>query len=121
MSSVLSPSGLSKPDSSDTGATFYAMIAAAIQMLNDHDHNKAAGGSPIVKTQSILSAAWASQGSGQYRQTVTLPGALTFDTIAMQFRTSAGVQVHPTIEKVSSTSYYIYTNDSTLTYTALYT
>ncbi len=121
MATTLSPSGLSKPASPDTGATFWAALAAVIQALNDHTHSNA-DSSPIVKTQAISGASWgADLGGGKYRQTITLSGSLLYDSINISFRDGSGYIVYPTVEKVSSTSYYVYSNNSALAMTAIYT
>lgn len=117
--------GFKKPKNPDTGAIFWPALEFDIQQLNDHSHN-GVDSAPIVKTQSILASAWGSDlGGGKYRQLVTLPNTLTvvltFDAISIEMRLSTGDVIHPTIEKVSSTTYYVYTNDNSQTYTAVYT
>lgn len=116
---------IQKPADGDTGATFWDLLEALFDAFDNHTHNgtnsaQLTASSFTPTTQSISSASWASQGSGTYRQTVTLPGALTFDAISIEMRTSAGVVIYPTIEKVTSTSYYVYVNDNTLNLTAVY-
>lgn len=119
MSTTLSPSGLKKPASPDTGATFWTDLANAIQRLNDHTHS-GADSSLLAKTQSIPSGSWSAYGSG-YRQLVTLASGLLVSSISIQIRDASGHMVYPTIEKVSSNTYYVYTNDNTQNWTAVYT
>jgi len=111
--------GYKKPQDNDTGLTFWDDLEFNIDRMDGHTHD-GVDSAPLAKTQTISSGSWSSLGNGSYRQLVTLPGSLTFDTIAIEMRLSTGHVVHPTIEKVSSTTYYVYTNDNTLTYTAVY-
>jgi hypothetical protein len=117
--------GFVKPQNGDKGSTFFPALADNVQKTNDHTHNgtdSAKLSGPVsanVATQSVPSGSWADQGNGTYRQLVTL-SSLQYDNINISFKTSAGHQVYPTVEKVSATTYYVYTNDNTLTYTAVY-
>jgi hypothetical protein len=122
MASTLSPSSLRKPANPDTGATFWDDVAAAIQRLNDHTHS-GADSTLLGKTQDILAASWgADLGGGKYRQTVTLAAGLNYDNISIQIRLKTlGHVIYPTIEKINTTSYYCYTNDNSLDFTAVYT
>lgn len=119
--------GYKLPENGDRGATFFPDLAADIQQLNDHNHDGTDSAllsiqAVTLTTQLILAAAWVATTGGTYRQLVTLPGSLQYDAISMEFRhTASKHSVHPTIEYVSATTYYIYTNDNTLGVTALYT
>jgi hypothetical protein len=121
MSIPLSPSGLNLPQNPDTGATFWADLEAAIQLLNDHTHS-GSDSSSLAKSQNILAAGWgADLGGGTRKQTVVLPGALVFDTITMEFRLASTREIiYPRVEKVSATTYDIYTNDPSLQLVAVY-
>lgn len=120
MSTTLSPSGLKKPANPDTGVTFWDQLAAAIQTLNDHTHS-GTDSSLLGTRQTISSGSWGSDlGGGSYRQLITLPGSFLYDNISIQIRDASGHVASPTIEKVSATTYYVYTNDNTLTWTAVY-
>jgi hypothetical protein len=125
MSSTLTY-GYKLPANGDRGSTFFPDLAADIQQLNDHNHNGTNSAqltiqSIAVTTQAIASGSWAATSGGTYKQTVTLPGTLTYDAISMEFRiTSSKHIIYPTIEKVSSTTYDIYTNDNTIGVTAIY-
>lgn len=126
MSTTLSY-GYKLPQDGDRGSTFFPDLEADIQQLNDHNHNGTNSAQLTIQavaitTQAISSASWVAQGGGTFKQTVTLPGTLTYDAIAMQFRiTSSKHIIYPTIEKVSGTTYDIYVNDNSIGVTALYT
>lgn len=125
MSSVLSY-GYKLPSTGDRGATFFPDLEDDITQLNDHDHNGTNSAlltisAIAITTQAIASGSWAATSGGTYKQTVTLPGSLTYDAISMEFRLTTGKHIiFPTIEKVSSTSYDIYINDNTQGVTAIY-
>lgn len=118
--------GFKKPQTGDKGSVFFPALEDNIQQLNDHSHNGSnsqlltASASTAV-TQSISSASWSHQGGGTYRQTVTMPGVITFDTHAIELRNSAtNRKLFLDVEKVTSNTYYVYVNDNTLNLTALY-
>ncbi len=84
----------------------------------------------LTKTVSdISSASWVAVAgkSGTYRKSVTLPAGALFSTgVAMHFyinkalHAQDGAQVLPVIEKITDSTYYIYTNDNSLAYKVHY-
>lgn len=124
--------GFVKPATGDKGSVFWPALEGNIQQTNDHAHNgtdshllSASASRAIVQT--VSSASWGSDlGGGTYRQLVTLPvsitgGSGTFDDFSIQLRdSSTGEVIYGRIVKVSSTTYYIYVNDNTLTLKAIY-
>ena len=76
-------------------------------------------------TQTLLAAGWIVAGSG-YKQTVTLPGVLVFDSVLMKFKLSKagdtydGAIMHPTVIKIAASQYDIYVNDNTIDVLAVY-
>ena len=114
--------GYKLPANPDTGDQFFPAMEFNIQRLNDHTHN-GVNSAPIASTQqSVLAASWAAApiGGGLYRQLVTMPVGFSYDTTNIWFKISTGEFVYPTVERVSASTYYIYTNDNTLTYVANY-
>lgn len=119
--------GYKKPVNPDTGDTWFPAMEANIQQLNDHNHDGtnsafiATQPSQLPTTQAVSSVNWgATLGGGLYRQLITMPGTLTFDTKVITMRTSAGIIVYAQIEKVSSNTFYVYTNDNTQNFVAYY-
>lgn len=117
--------GFKKPENGDKGGVFFPALSANMQLLNDHTHNGSdsarlttAGATALTSTAAA--ASWSATSGGTYRQTITLPAGLSYDTVAITARLSTGEIVHPTIEKVSSTQYRVYTNDNSKTYTMVY-
>lgn len=114
--------GYKLPANPDTGDTFFPAMEFNITRLNSHNHD-GSNSSPLGSvTQSILAAAWAAApiGGGLYRQLVTIPGTLSYDTCEIWFKLSTGEVVYPSVERVSASTYYVYTNDNTLSYVANY-
>lgn len=111
--------GLVKPSTGETGSTFFPILENNIQYASDILSNSVA----------LSSASWGSDlGGGSYRQLVTIPSALTaspksftFETLDIMVRTSAGQVVYATIEKVSSTTFYVYSNDNTVDLNVIFT
>jgi hypothetical protein len=66
-----------------------------------------------------LAASWNSLGSGNYKQTITLPSALEYDDVTLTFRDASGYVVYPTVVKVATTQYDVFVNDNTLELTVL--
>lgn len=117
--------GFKKPQTNDKGPVVFPAMEANIQQVNDHDHDGANSKqlSAIAvagQAVSVLAANWVAVGDGQYRQQVTLPAGFDFDKVYISFRLASGDYVYPTILKVSATQYWVYTNDNSLTYTAVY-
>lgn len=112
--------GYLKPELDDTGDVWMTAMETNIQAFNDHTHNGTNSAIIPVTTQAISSGSWVATSGGTYRQLVTLPGALLFDGLSIEMRLSTGHVVYPTIEKVSSTTYYVYINDNSLSLTAVY-
>lgn len=110
--------GLVKPANLDRGATWFPQLAANVQYQSD-----------ILSNSSVIAAAgWGSDlGGGNYRQIVTIPTILTvspksftFDTLGIEIRTAAGVKCAAKVEKISATTFYVYTNDNTVDLVAIY-
>lgn len=114
--------GYFKPGNSDTGDIFFPNMAANMQALNDHNHDGVTSQLLYSKTQSIVSASWSAApiGGGVYRQLITVPTGYSYDIASIWFKLSTGEIVYPSVERVSSTTFYVYVNDNTLNITAFY-
>lgn len=114
--------GYKKPANADTGDVFFPAMADNIQLLNDHNHDGVTSKPLSSVSQSILSANWVAApiGGGVYRQLITVPTGLSFDIAEVWFKLSTGQVLYPSVERVTSTTYYIYSNDNSLNVTAFY-
>lgn len=117
--------GLKRPQTRDTGSALFTALEDNITQLDGHTHNGTnsallSTAAVAMVTQTIAAGSFVDQGGGRYRQTITLPGALTLSVCTVMFKTSLGHLVQLTMELVSSTSYYVYTNDNSASYTAMY-
>lgn len=118
--------GYLKPQTGDAGSIWFPALEQDLIQLNEHDHdgiNSAplATGAVLSTNQAILASNWVSVGGGTFRQAITLPAGLIWGMMWVNFLLAAsGNQVYPVVEKISSTSYYVYTNNNTLDYTAVY-
>jgi len=111
--------GFKKPQAPDKGPVVFPAMEDNIQKLNDHTHDgsnssKITTASIESTKQTILAAAWVSLGGGNYRQLINLAPGFDFDTCVMSFRDPSGSYIHPSVERVSDTTAYIYTNDNTI-------
>lgn len=119
--------GYKLPEAGDRGTLFYDAMEGNITRFNGHTHN-GTDSPPLTAqsisgvTQAISSASWATYGGpiGFYRQLVTVPAGFDYDIVGISFRLSTGELIFPTVERVSDTQYYVYTNDNTLNYVAVY-
>ena len=117
--------GYKKPQTGDQGASLFTALEDNITRLDGHDHDgvdsaKLTSSSITTITQTIASGSWVSTSQGNYRQLVTLPGTLVYSEINIAMKNSSGHIVFQTIEAVSSTTYYVFTNDNATSFTAVY-
>lgn len=113
--------GYKKPSAPAYGDTVFPAMEENIQLMNDHTHNGTNGALIANTAQSVSSADWGSDlGGGTYRQLLTVPTGFAYDTARMQVRRSTGEAVFPTIERASSTTFYLYTNNNSISYTINY-
>lgn len=121
--------GYKLPQTGDYGSVFFPALEDDITQLNNHTHNgidSAILSSTSVNptSDSILAVNWSATSGGTYRQLVTTPPSISFDSYGMAFRITngadIGVEIHPTILKVSNTTYYVYVNDNTINLNVLY-
>ena len=117
--------GYKKPEDGDRGSTLFTALEDNIQRLNDHTHN-GTNSAPLTAASlqgvpaTALAVNWVAFGpTGHYRQLLTLPAGFNFDTVHISVR-CADDYVYPTIERVSATTFYIYTIDNTLPFTVVY-
>jgi len=120
--------GYKLPETNDWGSIFFPALVFDISRLNDHNHDGAnsaalSAGSLSVSTGAILSTGWGSVlTNGGYKQAITLPGLFTYDGRNISFRkATTGEILYLQTEKISSNSYYVYSNDNTLNATIIYT
>lgn len=117
--------GFRKPQDGDKGSTFWDDLENDIQQTNDHSHNGTNSAKLIASaTESIVNdvfaANWAVNGY-TYRQTLTVPSGVSFDKMNVIFRGATnGRQAFLQTEKLSATQYYVYCNDNTKSFKAVY-
>lgn len=110
-----------KPQNPDTGDVWFPAMETNIQLLNDHNHDGVTSQFLASTSQSIVAASWLVFGAGGlYRQLLTVPVGMSYDSCEIWVLRSSGERVYATLERVSSTTFYLYTNDNTMNYTVLY-
>lgn len=118
--------GYQNPENGDKGSVWFAALNADIVQLNSHSHNGSdsslINAANIAKgTVAISSASWVADGTGRYKQVVTVPSGFNMDDYLIQVRfTSSGDIVYPTISKTTTTTFTIYTVDNTANFTAIF-
>lgn len=94
---------------------WFVSLEDNITRLNSHTHDgvnssKITSSSVNSVKQTVLAGAFSLVGT-QYRATVTMPGTLDFDNYVIVIKDpTTKDQVYLSVEKVTSTSFYIYTN-----------
>lgn len=109
--------------------SFWSALENNINLSNTHKHDGTDGEQIAPKDlakqiTNILSANWIAVSGGTYKQTVSVPSGYLVDTTSMKFYITAGgqagQQVHPSVRKITSTTFDVYTNDNTSSYTVVY-
>lgn len=112
-------------DESEGGTGWFDALSDNILLDDAHSHN----GTDSVRLTSVSMDAYttttgtswgASIGDGIYRMTITMPTGRDFAKYDIAFKTSAGQRVYLDYLYVSSSSFYVYTNDNTADYTVLF-
>lgn len=121
--------GFKLPDDGDRGVAFFPALEFDIQQLNDHNHDgvnsaQLTGQSIITVTSTLAAAGWVVATGGLYRQLVTmLPGTL-FDNYSFAFQITNGLNIGKrpqlNVEKVSASTFYVYSNDNTIDLRVIY-
>lgn len=111
--------GFVKPVTGDLGSSFFPALEGDIQKLNDHTHDgsntaRIPASSVTCVVQSLTAQVWSSTGTnGLYRTLVTVPAAFTdASSVQISVRDSLGEPMYLKVEFVTTTTFYIYTNDS---------
>ena len=108
--------GFKLPETGDFGDVWFPAIEDNIQQLNDHTHNgtdseKIPSASVEANKVTILAAAFADQGDGYWRATVSLPAGTDYDKLQIIARDpTTGEAVYLRHTKLSTTQAYVYTN-----------
>lgn len=107
--------------------SFFDELESNITLSNSHEHSGIDGEKIKAKNLSkgsgaILSASWSavSGQAGTYRQLVTVPTGYTVDLAQIKISDASGNPLLLSIEKASSTTYYVYINDNSLSLTVVY-
>lgn len=118
--------GFINPQNGDKGSTWFPAMNSNIVQLNNHNHDGVTSApitaSYITKgTVTVSSGSWVSDGTGRFRQDVTVPSGFNMDDYTIQVRLqSNGYIIHPSFEKLTTNTFRIYSLDNTLTYLVVF-
>ena len=121
--------GLKKPETGDKGTTFFPALEDNITQLDAHTHDgvtspKLPSSSVNAVSQTVASGTFADQGNGVYRSLVTMPALLNFDTSIINFEINSGSDIgarfHPTVVRVTDTTFYVYMNSGSTDIKVIY-
>lgn len=118
--------GFKQPENGDKGSVWFPALNFNITQLNNHAHNGVDSAlvnqsNVVGASVSVPSGSWTADGTGRWKQTVNVPAGYNMTDFSIKFLiTSSGLQIYPTIEKVNTTSFTVYTNDNSLTYSAVF-
>lgn len=117
--------GFLKPQTGDKGSTWFPAMETNIQKLNDHTHN-GTDSAAIPRTslsavvQTVSSAGWVSTGGGNFSMSVTVPLGINLDKQTPIIFDSTGKLLGLSLQKTTTTSFDLQTNDSTLNLSIYY-
>ena len=108
---------------------FWDSLEDNITRDDSHDHDGT--NSKLINTAdldkdigSITAVGWAATSGGTYKQTITVPTGHTVNKMLVKFYVDGGGedghQIHPSIQKVTATTYDIFINDNTVALKAVY-
>lgn len=116
-----------KPQTGDKSSVWMPAIEDNFQQLNDHTHNgidseKIPGSSVYAVSQVINPASWSLVSPGKYSQIITMPGTMLYDQHALAFKETGGNRrpVILAVERNSSNTFTVFTNDNALAVTVYY-
>lgn len=117
--------GFIQPENGDKGSTWFPALNDNISQLNDHVHDGVTSAlipstSIINGAVAILPAAWVLDVTGRYKQDVTVPAGYNMSDFSITFYLSTGEILVPSITKLSSTTFRIFTCDNTLSFVAVF-
>jgi len=120
--------GYKKPGSGDTG--FWDELEDNIERLNAHNHDgqdsELLDASSVAAISQTLDSNWEVDATHGFKLTVALPLSLTstnhtFDNVQIEFRNAAGNKFFLDTERLTDTTYDVFSNDDSLELVAVYT
>lgn len=117
--------GYVNPQTGDPGSVWFPALNGNITQLNDHNHNginsaPLSTSSAVGASVNIPSGSWASDGTGRYKQDVTVPSGYNMTQYSITFYLSTGEIIHPSITQLTGTTFRIFGPDNTLSYVAVF-
>lgn len=108
--------GWKKPETGDFGDVWFPALEDNIEQLNSHDHDgvdseKISIANTNKFTQTVASGDFVDQGDGYHRALVTLAGGYSIDDLTITVKDpTTKEQIYLRHEKVTSATYYLFTN-----------
>jgi hypothetical protein len=117
--------GYLKPQTPDRGPDVFPALEQNIQRINDHNHDGTNSAlltyaSIVPITQSLVGVAWEDLTNGNFRTLVTVPAGVQVGSNTIRFRDGDGNPVLLSTSRVNANQFYVYTNDTSQTYTVVY-
>lgn len=114
-----------KPQDGDKGSVWFPALEFDLELLNDHAHNgvnsTAIPSLNITANKiNVAAASWVpafSPHNGIYKSAIlTIPATTTsppkgIDDCVLMFKDTLGNQLHLGVQKISSTTFYVFIND----------
>jgi hypothetical protein len=117
--------GFQQPENGDPGSVWFPALNADIQKLNDHTHDGTDSSllnlsAFIGGSVAVLAANWVLDVPGRYKQLVVVPTGYDYDNFTPSTRLANGDIAYPRIDRVSGTSFNIFTLDNTQGFTVIF-
>jgi hypothetical protein len=109
--------GIKKPESGDSGELVFDALGSNIDQQEAHTHDgtnsaKISAASISKSTVAVSSASWLTVTDKGWRKLITCPSGFNIESYLPIFRTSDYRLINPTIERVTSTTFYMTQNIS---------
>lgn len=104
------------PETGDFGDVWFLALESNIQQSNSHNHDgvnseKISSVNFVATVTTVLAASFVDQLNGYHRALVTIPSGVLLDNLVVSFKDpTTKDQIFLKVEKVTVTSFYIYTN-----------
>ena len=115
--------GLKNPENGDRGSVWFTALNDDIVQLDAHTHDGVSSAlipAKNISKGSVVTSTWTSNGTGSFRQDLTVPTGYNMDDYSMTVRITGSDIIMATIERLTSTTFRIYTLDNALAYTVIF-
>lgn len=125
MASTVLTYGIKVPSTGDKGSTFFPDLEDNFTQIDAHTHDGVTSppltvGSVAAIVQTIADGGWSGPTAGYYTKTIAMGSSLEYDEVSVTIRASDGDPIYCKLEKITATSFKIYSNTQLTGISAVY-